>query len=167
MRLKDNLAARRRLYTFPLPTAPALLLIDVPPHYAGEGLPLGRFYPVIIESHRELVEFEVYLAAKRSEPVAPDLLATRPSRRQTNYITFFQYEPVEPGWPWLLLCHWPKHYTDQVEENGEMLARGAYTIETFTSRTQLLAAMLEMTQVLGSEICVHAVPPEGLTSGHA
>jgi len=44
MRLSDDLAARRRLYAMPLVTAPAVMVIDIPPHLAGQGLALDRYY---------------------------------------------------------------------------------------------------------------------------
>ena len=58
MRLIDDLAARRRLYARPTFTAPAMMVIDIPSHLAGDDLPLGRYYPVILETDEELVEFE-------------------------------------------------------------------------------------------------------------
>jgi hypothetical protein len=167
MRLTDDLAAHRRLYTFPLPTAPVVVLIDIPRHYASESLPLGRFYPIIVETAEELVELETFLTAERSEPVPPDLFARRPSHLAATCITFFQYCPSEPGWPWLLLCHWPKTYTQQVEEDGEMLARDAYTIEMFKGQSQLLAATAQFARILGSEVRIQTVLTEGVAAGYA
>jgi hypothetical protein len=80
MRLSDDLAARRHLYSTPLITAPALLVIDIPPPYAGAGLALARYYPVIVETGEELVEFEAFLDEDRPGLRPPDLLDRRPSQ---------------------------------------------------------------------------------------
>ncbi|MCG2841277.1 hypothetical protein L6Q21_09820 [Sandaracinobacter sp. RS1-74] len=149
MRLSHELAARRQLYSFPLPTAPSVLVIDIPRRYAGVGLALGRYYPVIIETDDELAEFHAFLAADRPCVVPPDLLARRPSCRATQAITFFEYAPPQPGWPWLLLCHWPESFARRVETDPDMLARGAYTIETFADHRDLLAYMAQLCDMLG------------------
>lgn len=167
MRLSDDLAARRRLYALPLPTAPALLVIDIPPSYAGAGLLMGRFYPVIVETLEEVGELEHYLTAERPAAVPPDLLDLRPSSRIAGTITFFEYRPPEPGWPWLLLCHWPGDFARHAGRNADMLARGAYTIEAFPSQRELLAAMIEFVAILGQDVDLRVVNPNMLIAGHA
>lgn len=149
MRLTDDLAARRRLYARPAFTAPAMMVIDVPVHLAGAGLPLGRYYPVILETDEELAEFETFIGMERDTAVVPDIFATRPSALHTEVIAVIEYAPAEPGWPWLLLCHWPKAHALMTAGDPQMLARGAYTIETFLSRADLLAATSILIDQLG------------------
>lgn len=91
MRLSDDLAARRRLYALPTAMAPALFAIDIPAHYSGAGLLMGRYYPVIAETVEEVAEFERFLHAERPAPVPPDLLDFRPSSRAAGTIAFFEY----------------------------------------------------------------------------
>ncbi|SNS68457.1 hypothetical protein SAMN06295912_11270 [Sphingomonas laterariae] len=167
MRLSDDLAARRRLYAFPLATAPALLVIDIPRRYAGSGLLLGRYYPVIAETIDEVAEFERFLAAERPTPVPPDLLDLRPSARWAGTITFFEYRPPEPDWPWVLLCHWPADLASRAGRGTDMLARGAYTIEAFASRRMLLAHMMEFIAILGHDVDLRIVNPNTEIAGHA
>lgn len=167
MRLSDDLAARRRLYALPLPTAPALMLIDIPTRYAGAGLLMGRFYPVIAETLEEVAEFERYLMSERREPVPPDLLDLRPSNRAAGTITFFEYRPPEAGWPWLLLCHWPGEFARHAGRSMDMLARGAYTIEAFPARPQLLAAVTQFIGILGQDVDLRIVHPDMPVAGHA
>ncbi|WP_298673169.1 hypothetical protein [uncultured Sphingomonas sp.] len=155
----DELAARRCLYPRPLPTAPALMVIDVPKKWAGANLPLGRFYPIIIESDEELSELEAYLAAPRTTPIVPDLLATRPSRLIASAITFFEFAPPAVGWPWFLVAHWPEDLAAISASLGpDMLARNAYTFETFASRDELIAAASALAGLLGgaSVICSYS-----------
>lgn len=120
MRLSDDLAARRRLYAFPTTMAPALFAIDIPAHYSGAGLLMGRYYPVIAETVEEVAEFERFLHAERPAPVPPDLLDLRPSNRSAGTIAFFEYRPPETGWPWLLLCHWPGDYARHADRRSRL-----------------------------------------------
>ncbi|MFC3443846.1 hypothetical protein ACFOKF_22105 [Sphingobium rhizovicinum] len=62
----DEIAARRIYYRRPLPTLPDILLIDIPPRFAGEGLALDRYYPAILETVAEAHEFEAYLFERRA-----------------------------------------------------------------------------------------------------
>lgn len=149
MRLTDELAARRRLYPRPFFTAPAVMIIDIPRRLAGPGLSLGRYYPVILENGEEVTEFEAYLAAERPALIAPDLFATRPTSSQIAAITFFEFVPPEAGWPWVLLCQWPKEHAMRVSDVPDLLARGAYTIETFASREELVSAAARFIGTLG------------------
>lgn len=167
MRLSDDLAARRRLYALPTPIAPALLVIDTPRHYAGSGLLLRRYYPVIAETIDELAEFERFLAAERPVAVPPDLLDLRPSARQAGFITCFEYRPPEPDWPWLLLCNWPADLMGRAGRGADMLARGAYTIEAFPNRRMLLAHMMEFIAILGQDVDLRVVNPNIDVAGHA
>lgn len=150
MRLTDDLAARRRLYPRPICTAPAMMLIDVPQHLAGADLPLGRYYPVILENDDEFAEFEARLAEDRATAVVPDIFATQPSTLRAGGIALFEYAPPEAGWPWLLVCHWPREAVEGVDDDPRLLARGAYTIETYLDRADLLAATAILVERLGS-----------------
>lgn len=141
MRLTDDFAARRRLYARPTFTAPMMMVIDVPPPMAGAGLPLGRYYPVILETDEELAEFEAFLGAKRPGPAMPDILATRPGTLRTAVISLFEYAPPEPGWPWLLLCHWPEDDVMQAAYDLGLLVRGAYSIDIYSDRKDLIATV--------------------------
>lgn len=167
MRLSDEIAARRLLYSRPVVTAPALLVIDIPGRYRGPGLALGRYYPVIIETDEELDEFEAFLDADRVDPGSPDLLDRRPSRRAASAITFFEYAPPEPGWPWLLLCHWPRDYTERVRGDPTLLARGAYTTETFAAHGELLSTVAEFVNMLGDTVRLCVISPAADVAGSA
>lgn len=137
MRLIDHLATQRQTYKRVLPTLPDVLLIDIPPEYAGTGLPLDRYYPVIIETDAEWAEMQTFLAAKRPAPVAPALFDRRPSALQTTSIVIARYRPPAPGWPWLLLCCWPRIYSALVPDGSDFFARETYTTEVFESRADL------------------------------
>lgn len=167
MRLTDELAARRRLYPRPVSTAPAIMVIDVPRRWAGASLPLGRFYPVIIETDEELAEFEAYLAAPRSGPIMPNLLAERPSSLTTTVITFFEFRPPADGWPWLLLCHWPADLAAAGAFGADILARGSYTIETYASRDELIVAARSFISLLGGTASIRTYAELSDAAGNA
>ncbi|MBV2149901.1 hypothetical protein KRZ98_16780 [Sphingobium sp. AS12] len=167
MRLTDQLAARRRLYSLPLITAPALMVIDIPAPFGSRSLALGRYYPVIIETNDELTEFESFLDADRPNLVAPDLLDHRPSNREASAITFFELAPPAPGWPWLLLCHWPRPYASLAGTDPNLLARGAYTTETFLDRGDLLTETARFIDMLGRDVELRVIPPMDDIAGHS
>jgi hypothetical protein len=150
MRLVDDLAARRILYGRPLATMPDVLLIDIPSGYASPSLPLGRFYPVIIETDAEYLEMEAFLDRDRSLLVAPDVLDRRASGLRGDDIVFARYTPSAPGWPCLLLCRWPGDYAALVPQNDDYFARGAYTCEVFDTIDELADAEARLLEVLGS-----------------
>jgi hypothetical protein len=64
MRLIDDLAARRLYYQRSLATLPDILLIEIPARFAGSGLALHRYYPVILESLDEQQEFDRSCASR-------------------------------------------------------------------------------------------------------
>lgn len=167
MRLTDDLAARRRLYARPTFAAPAIMVIDVPPPMAGAGLPLGRYYPIILETDEELAEFESFLGAERPGPVVPDILATRPGALRTTTISLFEYAPPEPGWPWLLLCHWPEDYAMQAAHDPDLLARGAYTIDIFAERKDVIATVAILAANMGGETKFSIVSNTSIPQGSA
>lgn len=145
---------------------PDVLLIDVPPVFASPSLPLGRYYPVIIETGAEYAEMETFLDHDRSKPVVPDLLDRRPSALRGDDIVFARYAPLAPDWPWLLLCRWPADYTGMVPRDSDHFARGAYTSEVFETVDDLVDAEARLLEVLGSHRPVRlAALPEIM--GHA
>lgn len=155
MRLVDDLAARRILYGRPLATMPDVLLIDIPPAYAAPNLPLGRYYPVILETDAEYAEMTAFLAKDRSRPVVPDLFDRRPSALLADDIVIARYAPPRPEWPWLMLCRWPEDYAVMVPQQGDYFARGAYTSEAFETLEDLTKAEARLIETLGSHRLVH------------
>lgn len=148
MKLIDGLAAGRRLYPRLRSDLPDIMLIDVPSVYASPSLPLGRYYPVMIETPLEAVEFERFLQSERPFPIVPDLLNHRPSMLQGQEIMLCHYDIADENWPFILLVKWPAYCT-ALAPHGDMFARNAYTFELFTHRldrakaTQILRRSLD------------------------
>ncbi|MDJ0276280.1 hypothetical protein QLH51_05640 [Sphingomonas sp. 2R-10] len=140
---------------------PDLLVIDVPPIFAGRRLPLRRYYPIIIETDDEWREWEAFIAGERDRPVAPDLLDRRPSRLICDDIGFIHYDPPVPGWPWILLCRWPPDHVALCATAAEDFARAAYTIEIFADAGSRADATAGLISALGSQQTVDVVhiPP--------
>ncbi|WP_342248779.1 hypothetical protein [Sphingomonas sp. OTU376] len=157
--LDQDLARRRAFYARPVPTLPDILVINVPARFAGPGLALEHFYPVMIETEREHREFRALLAAERPSPVVPDLLDHRPSQLVARGIVIASYDPPCAGWPFVLLCHWPASYTSMVRDPA-IFARGAYTTEMFDTLDALADASARLLSVLGARnaLDVHFVP---------
>jgi hypothetical protein len=164
--LDDDLAACRQLYSRSLPTLPDILVIDIPSRYAGANLPLGRYYPVILETAAEHAEMESFLVASRPEPVVPDLFDRRPSALHSDDILFARYAPPAAGWPWVLLCRWPTVYTAMVPADGDMFARGAYTVELFGVPADLERSEARLLATLGPHTAIRVDPFPGPV-GHA
>jgi hypothetical protein len=143
MRLIDTLAADRILYARPTPTLPDIMLLDVPAALAGNQLPLGRYYPILLETGQEASELTAYLTKEREEMIAPTLFDRRSSALATTRITLARYAPPAPDWPWILLCHWPADLT-LLASDPDSFARQAYTIEMFTTDE----ALAEFSQVM-------------------
>lgn len=129
MRLADTIARRRIVYPRPLPTLPDIVLLDLPPRFRSPSLPLGRYYPAIIETEGEWMEWNDFLRADRLSPVAPDLLDRRPSAMTSPQIAFAHYDPTAQGWPSILLCRWPDDHVAIAGDKADLFARSAYTIE--------------------------------------
>lgn len=155
MRLIDDLAARRLYYQRSLATLPDILLIEIPARFAGSGLALHRYYPIILESLDEQQEFESFLCESRATLVPPVLLNHRPSAFRAENIVFARYEPKALHWPWLLLCCWPRNYTAMVPSHSEAFARGTYTVEAFTSAGEVDLAEAELLAALGPHEARH------------
>lgn len=166
--LADDLARRRCIYPRALPTLPDVLLIDVPARFASPDLPLGRYYPIVLETEDELREVEFFLTDARAGPVAPDIFDFRPSRLNGERITFAAYPPPALDWPYLLLCHWPASYA-ALAQDPMLFARGAYTIEIFSTETALYRSCNRLLATLGegSDISVVPISPTTHVVGHA
>ncbi len=158
MRLVDDLAARRLLYPRPLPTMPDLLVIDIPPIYVGPGLPLGRYYPVILETEAEHAEMIAFLEQERPVPVPPALLDRRLSGLRAKDIVFARYLPTCFSWPWLLLCRWPAEHVAIVPQDPDHFARGVYTIDLFETAADLEEAEARLLDILGHDQCRPIAP---------
>lgn len=129
---------------------PDVLLIDIPLAFASRSLPLGRYYPIVIETAAEYAEMKVFLDRDRPRLVVPNLLDHRLSALRGGDIVFARYAPSAPGWPWLLICRWPADYTAMVPVQGDYFARGAYTSEVFDTVDDLVDAEARLLSVLGS-----------------
>ncbi|NKJ00418.1 hypothetical protein [Novosphingobium sp. SG707] len=138
MRITDHFAASRGLYSGPVAGMPDIMLIDVPAGFAGVSLPLGRYYPIILESAEELSELETFLEAQRDELALPDLFDRRPSKVVSECVVIARYRPALPDWPWVLLCQWPEAYTMLAPPEADLFARGLYTVEVLPCRNDLI-----------------------------
>lgn len=131
-RLDQDLARDRRLYLPPLPTLPMVSVIAIPPHFASQSLPLGRYYVAILETEAEVAEFEAYLAAPRPGPIAPTLFERRPSRLAATHMMVGPYVPPEAGWPYIILVHCPPDSVESAPVPDDFL-RGAYSLNLFAT----------------------------------
>jgi hypothetical protein len=167
-RLTEDMARIRLRYPAPLPTLPVIVVIDVPPHYARRNLPLGRYYPAILETEEEAAEFEAFLAAERPEPIAPNLFDLRPSRLVTSSVMIAVYPPPEPAWPHVLLCHFP---AEDVARAGQPMtfARHAYSIEMFENEADVSLAMDRLLETVGPDgtASIMTIRPSEMRSGIA
>jgi hypothetical protein len=157
--LTHDLARSRVVYQRPLPTLPDIMVIDVPAAFGHPSLPLGRFYPILMETAEELAEVRAFLSQHRPAPVRPDLLDRRASGLVADRIIFAAYDPPATGWPHLLLCHWPPRFSALAQET-DMFARGAYTTEMFDTAEDLAAASTRLLSELGkgTDIAVTLIP---------
>ncbi|MBA4090106.1 MAG: hypothetical protein C0494_05870 [Sphingobium sp.] len=144
MKLSDSLAAGRHIYSTTVPTLPDIVVIDVPPDFAAPSLPLGRYYPIIVETALERLELEHFLDLPRSRLIAPALLDRRSSHGQGTEIKLCHYDAADAGWPFILLCQWPTSCTNLVSSSPNMLARGAYTIEMFPTALERAEETLKL-----------------------
>lgn len=166
MRLVDDLAARRVLYPRPLVTLPDVLLIDIPAFYASRSLPMGRYYPVILETGAERSEMQAFLEADRPQPVAPSLFDSRPSALRGDTIAIAQYRPPGPSWPWLLLCGWPEDCVALVPPGERNFARGAYTTEVVATVEEVEHVKARLLATLRLHPPISLCPVSGI-AGHA
>lgn len=166
--LTDDLAHRRCLYPRALPTLPDVLLVDVPPRFAGPDLPMGRYYPIILETPDELHEIESFLTEPRPGPVPPDLFDFRKSRLAGDRITIAACAPPARDWPHLLLCHWPASYA-ALAQDPMLFARGAYTTEIFSTEHALYRSCNRLLATLGerADILIAPISATCHVAGHA
>ena len=162
-RLSDDLARRRMLYPSTIISAPSVLLVDVPVPLRGDGLGLGRYYAMIMETSHEQAEAERLLNLPRPGPVAPDFFDHRPSALVSDNVLISRYEPPTTGWPWLIVCRWPDSYVSLVQDiPGCSMARGRYTTEMFTTADDAEAhSVLLLEQLAGNgELAVRMISAE-------
>lgn len=161
-RLCDDLARKRLFYPSPLISAPSVLVIDVPPLNRGTALPLGRYYPIILETDDERAEIECFLAAPRQEAVLPDIFDLRPSQLRSDNVLISRYDPPISGWPWLSVCRWPDRFAAAAVSPGVAMARSCYTMELFNSAAELDESQIEIVASLGDR---HEIELRLLTAG--
>ena len=80
---------------------------------------------------------------------------------------FFEFAPPEPGWPWILLCHWPRRFAQLFGADPDALARDAYSMEAFEDRDSLQSALKAHIAVFGDLASVKIIPPLPGTAGRA
>lgn len=163
IRLSNSLVRRRAIYSRALATLPDVVMLEISAAFAGPTLPLGRYYPVIVETKAEQLELEALLEAERPAVVVPDLLDRRSSSLTTTQITLAQYARPGPDWPFLLLCQWPRAYAELGAVPADMFARGHYTIEVLNTAAELQERSQLLLETLRSEHEVHVniIPATG------
>lgn len=163
IRLGKSLVRRRALYTRPLATLPDVVMLDISASFASPALPLGRYYPIIVETDAERSELDAFLEAERPAVIVPDLLNRRPSSLTTAHISLAHYSQPEPSWPFLLLCQWPRAYADLVAAPADMFARERYTMEVLGTDEELQdrIGLLLDTLRSGRDVHVTMVPATG------
>lgn len=160
----DTTIVRRRIY-YPRPIAglPDILMIEVGSEFRRRSLPLGRYYPMIVETAEEQQEVEDYLNKPREQVGPPDLLDERPAILLAEHITIAHYGPSADGWPFVLLCRWPADLTATAPEHLRMFARGAYTFDLFREERRLERAsdsLLLCLERRGQALNIEVIPPE-------
>ena len=135
--LSRTVAHHRIFYPRPIRAMPDILMIDMPAEFCSASLPLGRYYPILIETLAEQRELEAFLDDECQVPRPPDLLDARPSGLATDHVTVAHYGPPGAYWPYVLLCRWPPDLTEVMPEKLRIFARRVYTIELFAARAQL------------------------------
>ena len=155
---------RRRIY-YPRPIAglPDILMIEIEAGFHRGYLPLGRFYPMLVETADEQREVEDYLSEPREHVGPPDLLDARPATLPAEHITIAHYGPSADGWPFVLLCRWPADLTATAPEHLRMFARGVYTFDLFREERRLGRAsdnLLLCLERRGQALDIEVIPPE-------
>ncbi|MEN2749510.1 hypothetical protein [Sphingomonas sp. T9W2] len=165
-RLSQTLARERMLYASPMIAAPSVMLIDMPIRNRGEGLALGRYYAIILETDEERAELDRFLDEPRLVAVAPDLFDRRPSAMVGDNVLISRYEPPEEGWPWVLVCRWPEPYSRVARDTpGCDMARGCYTMEVFEHPADVEEHSMILLEQLGThgELSVRVLTPQSLS----
>lgn len=138
--LAATIARRRISYPRPVASLPDILMIDIPRRFATKRLPLGRFYPIMVETIEDQSEVDAFLEEERDLLVSPDILDERPSTLQREHLTIAHYGPAQSGWPFVQLCQWPAEFAAKASNKDRKFARGAYTFELFRDRKRLETA---------------------------
>lgn len=159
--LSMTVARHRLVYPRPVHEMPDINMLDLPVEFRSSNLPLGQYYPILIETAEEQHELDAYLNEERDITSSPDLLDGRPSILSTEHITIAHYEPPVENWPYVLLCRWPAALTAAAPADLRMFARDAYTFECFTDREQLERASEHLLAMLKRQrrTRVETVPP--------
>jgi hypothetical protein len=156
--LSTTVARDRAYYPQPLLGLPDILMIRLPEAYWRSPRPLGRYYPIFVETIGEQEEVESFLDADRGAPAPPDIFDERPSILAADHITLVYYGPPAPRWPYVLLCRWPADLAAAAFDDTRMFARGVYTFDLFSnhdeleSATEALLASLQRRRALAVEI---------------
>lgn len=152
MRLTDEPATCRQLYPRSRLTLPNGMPIDIPARFAGAGLPLGRCYPVILETAGVCRDGN----RPRRPPSGPDLFDRRPSAftPSTSSSSATHRPPrcsCAAGYP---AC------TAMVPPAGDDFTRGAYTSEVFADAPDLDRAEARRRATFGTHppVCMHQRP---------
>lgn len=154
------------LYASTMIAAPSVMLIDMPVRHRGEGLALGRYYAIILETDEEYAELDRFLDEPRPAAVAPDLLDRRPSAMVADNVLISRYEPPEEGWPWVLVCRWPEPYSRLARDTpGCAMARGCYTMEVFEHPDDVEDHSIALLEQLGAhrELSIRMLTPASLS----
>jgi hypothetical protein len=162
VRIADRIAQVRMLYPSPMTSAPSVLVIDVPRTNRGVGLPLDRYYSIIIETDEEAAEVERFLTEPRPAPWLPNLLNHRPSSIWTKNILISRYEPPAAGWPWLIVSRWPDAFKAMANRSGVDMARGCYTFEMLARADEADRHCVALLETLGSR---HEISVRLLSAG--
>lgn len=145
--LNTRVARRCVFYPRPILAMPDILMIELPPELREPSLPLGRYRPIFVETATEQGELEAWFENGGEQPDLLDSLASRSSTLPGDYVTVAHYGRPAEGWPFVLLCRWPRNLATALEEL-RMFARQAYTIELFAEREQLEQATDRLLVVL-------------------
>lgn len=135
--LAATIVRRRIYYPRPIAALPDILMIELKGEFRRKSLPLGRYYPMLVETAEEQQEVEDFLSLPREEICPPDLLDSRPATLPAEHLTIAHYGPSAIGWPYVLLCRWPFGFAAASPEYLRLFARQAYTFDLFEKRPQL------------------------------
>ncbi len=161
--LAATIVHRRIYYPRPIAALPDILMIELARGFRSKGLPLGRYYPVLVETAQEQREIEDFLGIAREEICPPDLLDSRPATLPCEHVTIAHYGPSTEGWPYVLLCRWPPGLAASSPEHLRLFARQAYTFDLFEKRPQLERASSNLLLFLehrGRAFDIEIVPAE-------
>ena len=162
-------AVARLFYPSPLITAPSVMIVEVPARYRGAMLPLGRYYPIIVETDVERDEVEQALVTGWRDGTGVALLDHRPSNLWSDRVLISRYDPPARGWPWVSVARWPDRFREVAADHGVEMARGCYTMELFATASELESHSATLVKGLGSQypisvrmLSADSLPPGGI-----